>query len=59
LVIEHPVAGGQLPGGIVDAGETLPAAALRAAWQQTGALGLEVVGELAALESDRSDRSDS
>ena len=50
LVFEHPVTGLQLPAGTVEEGESFAAAALREGWEETGALGLELVRELAVLD---------
>ena len=47
LVFDHGLAGVQLPAGTVEAGESFAAGALREGWEETGALGLELVGELA------------
>jgi 8-oxo-dGTP pyrophosphatase MutT (NUDIX family) len=49
LVFDHGVAGVQLPAGTVEAGEQFEAAVLREAWEETGALGLELVQELAVI----------
>lgn len=49
LVFEHPLTGLQLPAGTVEEGESFAAAALREGWEETGALGLELVRELAVL----------
>jgi 8-oxo-dGTP pyrophosphatase MutT (NUDIX family) len=49
IVFDHGVAGVQLPAGTVEAGERFDAAALREAWEETGALGLELVRELAVF----------
>ena len=50
LVFEHPLTGLQLPAGTVEEGESFAAAALREGWEETGALGLELVRELAVVE---------
>ena len=47
LVFDHGLAGIQLPAGTVDEGESFAAAVLREGWEETGALGLELVRELA------------
>jgi 8-oxo-dGTP pyrophosphatase MutT (NUDIX family) len=49
LVFDHGAAGVQLPAGTVEAGEPFEAAVLREAWEETGALGLELVRELAVI----------
>ncbi len=49
LVFDHGLAGIQLPAGTVEVGENLPAGVLREAWEETGALGLELVRELAVV----------
>ncbi|MFI5046465.1 MAG: NUDIX domain-containing protein [Acidimicrobiia bacterium] len=50
LVFEHPVGELQIPAGTVDRGEPFADAAMREAWEETGALGLEMVNEVAALD---------
>ena len=47
LVFDHGLAGIQLPAGTVEQGESFGSAALREGWEETGALGLELVRELA------------
>ena len=47
LVFDHGLAGIQLPAGTVEEGESFAAAVLREGWEETGALGLELVRELA------------
>lgn len=49
LVFDHPRGDVQLPAGTVEPGEPFADAAMREAWEETGALGLEMVGEVAAL----------
>jgi 8-oxo-dGTP pyrophosphatase MutT (NUDIX family) len=56
LVFEHPSAGVQLPAGTVEEGESFEAAALREAWEETGALGLQLVRELAVLRTRGEER---
>jgi 8-oxo-dGTP pyrophosphatase MutT (NUDIX family) len=46
IVFDHPVSGYQLPAGTVEDGESFEAAALREGWEETGALGLELVREV-------------
>jgi 8-oxo-dGTP pyrophosphatase MutT (NUDIX family) len=48
LVFDHPVSGYQLPAGTCEDGESFEAAALREGWEETGALGLELVREVGA-----------
>ncbi|HXY91792.1 MAG TPA: NUDIX hydrolase [Acidimicrobiia bacterium] len=50
IVFDHGAAGVQLPAGTVEAGEDCGRAAHREAWEETGALGLELVREVASLE---------
>jgi 8-oxo-dGTP pyrophosphatase MutT (NUDIX family) len=56
IVFDHPVSGYQLPAGTVEDGESFAAAARREAWKQTGALGLELVRELAVCTLRGEDR---
>ena len=56
LVFEHPHAGVQLPAGTVEEGESFEAAAMREAWEETGALGLTLVGEVGAGQWRGQDR---
>jgi 8-oxo-dGTP pyrophosphatase MutT (NUDIX family) len=49
IVFDHGVAGVQLPAGTVEDGESFEVAATREAWEETGALGLELGRELAVL----------
>ena len=49
LVFDHGLAGIQLPAGTVDEGESFATAVLREGWEETGALGLELVRELAVM----------
>jgi ADP-ribose pyrophosphatase YjhB (NUDIX family) len=56
LVFDHGLAGVQIPAGTVEHGETFEAAALREAWEETGALGLELVRELAVLRTRGEER---
>jgi 8-oxo-dGTP pyrophosphatase MutT (NUDIX family) len=56
LVFDHGLAGVQIPAGTVEDDETFEAAALREAWEETGALGLELVRELAVLRTRGEER---
>ena len=47
LVFDHGLAGTQLPAGTVEEGESFETGVLREGWEETGALGLELVRELA------------
>jgi 8-oxo-dGTP pyrophosphatase MutT (NUDIX family) len=47
LVFEHRLTGVQLPSGTVEEGESFAMAAFREGWEETGALGLELVRDLA------------
>lgn len=47
LVFDHGLAGTQLPAGTVEEGEGFETGVLREGWEETGALGLELVRELA------------
>jgi 8-oxo-dGTP pyrophosphatase MutT (NUDIX family) len=49
IVFDHGVAGVQLPAGTVEEGEPFEDAVVREAWEETGALGLELVRELALI----------
>ena len=53
IVFDHPISGYQLPAGTVEDAETFAAGALREGWEETGALGLELVRELAAFRDHR------
>ncbi len=55
IVFDHPISGYQLPAGTVEDGETFAAAVLREGWEETGALGLELVRELAAFQDYRNE----
>lgn len=50
--IDAPKAGIQVPGGTVDAGELLPEAVLREAFEETGVADLEIVAALGAAWFD-------
>ena len=57
LVFSHPdfpEAGIQVPAGTVEPGETLPAAVLREAYEETGLIGLKLVGYLGSCIYDMS-----
>lgn len=56
LCFDHPSAGVQLPAGTVATGESFADAAMREAWEETGALGLELVREVGALRSATQER---
>ena len=49
-MFDHGLAGIQLPAGTVDEGESFATAVLREGWEETGALGLELVRELAVMQ---------
>lgn len=51
LILQHPFAGLQLPAGTVEPGETLEAAALREAQEESGLLDLEITRELGIVET--------
>jgi ADP-ribose pyrophosphatase YjhB (NUDIX family) len=52
---DFPSAGIQVPGGTVEAGETLDAAVLREAYEETGLEGLQIVRYLGKQERDMRD----
>lgn len=52
LILEHPFAGLQLPAGTWEPGETPAEAALREAQEETGLAQLEIVRELAVVDTD-------
>lgn len=55
LVFDHvdfPEAGIQVPGGTVEPGESLPEAAIREVQEETGLLGLNLIGNLGATHHD-------
>ena len=57
LVFDHGLAGVQIPAGTVEVGESFAAAALREGWEETGALGLELVREVTVMRRDFVGRS--
>jgi 8-oxo-dGTP pyrophosphatase MutT (NUDIX family) len=58
IVFDHGVAGIQLPAGTVEEGEPFDDAVMREAWEETGALGLELVRELAVVRRETPSRTE-
>lgn len=50
LLLEHPMAGIQLPAGTVDLGETVEAAVIREVAEETGLENVQIVGKLGRIE---------